>query len=182
MKEKTCKNCGQTVNNKAVICTSCGAKIKKPLLKKWWFWLIIVLVIIAISISNTNNEDSNKNNVNDITISENETADTPTDVSENKTDIKKENIQTAEEQENEKQKSTAGVNYANFQKIQNGMSYSQVVELLGEEGELLSESDVLNDPQYATKMYYWYDYTGISNCNVMFQGGKVISKAQVGLK
>lgn len=59
MKEKTCKNCGQSVDKKAVICTSCGVKIKKPLFKKWWFWGGIVLLVISISLSG-NDSSTNK--------------------------------------------------------------------------------------------------------------------------
>ena len=43
-----CKKCGNEVDKKAVICTNCGCKIKKPIYKKWWFWVIIVIVLIAI--------------------------------------------------------------------------------------------------------------------------------------
>lgn len=70
MKEKTCKNCGQTIADKAVICPSCGTKIKKPLFKKWWFWCIIAVVVISISA--TNNDDNSTNNVNNKTTSSTE--------------------------------------------------------------------------------------------------------------
>lgn len=69
MKEKICKNCGQSVDKNAVICTSCGVKIKKPLLKKWWFWLIIVICAASISVSNNDNKT---NDVSDKTIVNNE--------------------------------------------------------------------------------------------------------------
>lgn len=55
-KEKTCKNCGQAVDKKAVICTACGVKIKKTLFKKWWFWVIIAVVVIVIGASVGNEE------------------------------------------------------------------------------------------------------------------------------
>lgn len=56
-----CKNCGQEVDKKAVVCTQCGCKIKKPVFKKWWFWAIIVIVVIAIASSSGNNESTPKN-------------------------------------------------------------------------------------------------------------------------
>lgn len=65
MKEKTCRNCGQAINKNAVICTSCGAKIKKPLFKKWWFWLIIIICVAGISVSNNDNKT---NDVSDKTV------------------------------------------------------------------------------------------------------------------
>lgn len=43
-----CKECGQEVTKGAVICPSCGCKIRKPLYKKWWFWVIIGIVVLAI--------------------------------------------------------------------------------------------------------------------------------------
>lgn len=46
-----CKKCGQEIMEGAVVCTSCGCKIKKPIYKKWWFWVIIVIVAIAIGSS-----------------------------------------------------------------------------------------------------------------------------------
>ena len=74
------------------------------------------------------------------------------------------------------------VNYENFEKIENEMTYEQVVKIFGEDGKVLSQTDVGLGEEYSSIMYYWYDETGIANCNVMFQGGKVIAKAQVGLK
>lgn len=75
----------------------------------------------------------------------------------------------------------SAVTYANFEKIENGMTYAQVVEIFGEDGKVLSEVD-MGEEEYKTTIYYWYDDTGIANCNVTFQGGVVIAKAQVGLR
>lgn len=52
-----CKNCGQELDKKAVVCTGCGCKIKKPFFKKWWFWVVIVIVVAAALSSGS---DSNK--------------------------------------------------------------------------------------------------------------------------
>ena len=53
-----CKNCGNEVNKKAVICPSCGCKIKKPIFKKWWFWVIIVILVILIGFPSGENDNS----------------------------------------------------------------------------------------------------------------------------
>lgn len=69
-----------------------------------------------------------------------------------------------------------------FNKIQTGMTYEEVVEIIGEEGTVNSESNITNDEKYHTIFYSWKAADGIANANVTFQGGKVVSKAQFGLK
>ena len=53
-----CKNCGQEIDNKAVICTKCGRKIKKPFYKKWWFWVIAAVIVISVISGGGGNESS----------------------------------------------------------------------------------------------------------------------------
>lgn len=57
-----CKKCGNEVDKKAVVCTGCGCKIKKPIYKKWWFWAVIAIVAIAIGASGGSNETTVTNN------------------------------------------------------------------------------------------------------------------------
>lgn len=66
-----------------------------------------------------------------------------------------------------------------FNKIQSGMSYNQVKEIVGCEGTVVSESEYMG-----TKMtiYSWYGKDGISNANVNIQNDKLLNKTQVGLK
>ena len=45
-----CKTCNQYIARTAKRCPSCGAKNKKPLLKRWWFWILAVLVFLIIAI------------------------------------------------------------------------------------------------------------------------------------
>ena len=76
--------------------------------------------------------------------------------------------------------SSAGVTMANFSRLKTGMTYSQVVEILGKEGEELSSNEIGG---YKTVMYKWDGDAGWgSNMNAMFQNGKLNSKAQFGLK
>jgi hypothetical protein len=64
-----------------------------------------------------------------------------------------------------------------FKQIQTGMSYQQVIAILGREGEELSRSDIAG---YTTVMYQWSE--GFSNMNAMFQNNRLVQKAQFGLE
>lgn len=66
-----------------------------------------------------------------------------------------------------------------FNAIETGMSYNDVVEIVGSEGTVMSESEVAD---IKSTIYYWYSKDGVSNMNIMVQNDSVISKAQVGLK
>lgn len=65
-----------------------------------------------------------------------------------------------------------------YNQIKNGMSYKKVVEIIGFEGEELSQSDVAG---IKTIMYQWVNDDG-SNMNATFQNNKLQTKAQFGLK
>lgn len=52
-----CKNCGEEISSKAVVCPKCGVKNKKPFYKRIWFILLaIVVVIAAISLTGGNSD------------------------------------------------------------------------------------------------------------------------------
>lgn len=65
-----------------------------------------------------------------------------------------------------------------FNNIKDGMAYWQVVSIIGKDGEKLSESEFSG---FTTVMYSWSNSNG-SSMNIMFQNGKLVSKAQFGLK
>lgn len=72
-----------------------------------------------------------------------------------------------------------------FEKLKSGMSYAEATEIIGFEGEVMSESGTPGGKglDIHTVMY---QYTGKgslgANANLMFQDDKLINKAQVGLK
>jgi len=75
---------------------------------------------------------------------------------------------------------SGGVTMANFSKLRSGMSYSQVVSILGSQGTEMSSSDIAG---YSTVMYSWDGEGGFgANMNATFQNGELVSKAQFGLK
>ncbi len=68
---------------------------------------------------------------------------------------------------------------ANYTRLKTGMTYPQVVEILGKEGTELSSNEIGG---YRTVMYQWEGEGFAANMNAMFQNGKMIQKAQFGLK
>lgn len=70
-----------------------------------------------------------------------------------------------------------------FNRIETGMTYDEVCKIIGGEGVLTSSSDFGIDDEYKTELYEWTGDGSIgANANIMFQNGKVTSKAQFGLK
>jgi TM2 domain-containing membrane protein YozV len=67
--------------------------------------------------------------------------------------------------------------YENYLRLQEGMSYTEVVEILGSPGEEISRSELAG---YTTVMYQWKKWNG-PNMNVMLQNGRMVQKAQFGL-
>ena len=64
-----------------------------------------------------------------------------------------------------------------FNQIQTGMTYEEVVAIIGEEGTVSSESSY---GDYSSKIYSWSN--GIANATISFTNGKVSAKSQVGLE
>jgi hypothetical protein len=77
------------------------------------------------------------------------------------------------------EKPKSQVTMANYNRLSTGMSYEQVVAILGKEGTELSSNDIAG---YQTVMYQWEGDSFASNMNAMFQNGKLMQKAQFGLK
>ena len=70
-----------------------------------------------------------------------------------------------------------------FNQISTGMTYTEVTSLIGSPGEMLSSTDSGLGPEHITELWSWEGEGSLgANANVMFQGGKVTSKAQSGLE
>ena len=79
--------------------------------------------------------------------------------------------------------SEASISLEEFNKIKTGMTYEEVCDIVGGEGTLSSSVDLGVGDEYKTEIYQWTGNGSIgANANVTFQGGKVVSKAQMGLK
>lgn len=67
----------------------------------------------------------------------------------------------------------------NFSRLEMGMSYREVVEILGKDGTELSRNNIGG---FETVLYEWDGKGwGGGGMNAMFQNGKLIQKSQLGL-
>ena len=67
---------------------------------------------------------------------------------------------------------------ATYNRLQAGMTYEQVREILGSSGTEMSRLELAG---ITTVMYQWTRFGG-ANMNAMFQNGQLVSKAQFGLR
>ncbi|MDP1383004.1 DUF3862 domain-containing protein [Priestia megaterium] len=68
-----------------------------------------------------------------------------------------------------------------FEQIKDGMTYEEVVKIIGSEGELLSESGEKGTSLYTVMYSFKADGSFGANSSMMFQGGKLMNKSQFGL-
>jgi hypothetical protein len=139
-------------------------KKKKPFYKKWWFWVIaIIIVAVAASGGGESGEQAQKEEKKETT----ETATTT----------------TATPKEEPKQEEKKGVvTKEKFEQIKDGMTYEEVVKIIGAEGTLVSETGE-KGTEFHTAIYEFEgDGSFGANANFTFQGGKLVNKAQFGIE
>lgn len=146
-------------------------KQKKPFYKKIWFWVLAVIVVSAVG---ANGEDTPK-----------EEATTAVKTEEVKADDteKAEPAKEEKKAEPKKEVNDPEMTKAEFNKLRNGMTYEEVIKIVGGEGELSSEVGAVGDDLY-TAMYTFEGNSFGGNANLTFQGSpaKLNMKAQFGLK
>jgi len=72
------------------------------------------------------------------------------------------------------------ISLSEFNRISTGMTHSEVWDIVGSGGTVMSESDIAG---YKTVMYTWEGQGSLgANANCMFQNGELVSKAQYGLE
>ena len=80
----------------------------------------------------------------------------------------------------DKPNETSYLNINNFNRISNGMTYEQVVEVLDDhEGTLQTSA---GSGEYLIEYYNWTNNSGTKIIVVGFQNGIVMAKSQIGLK
>nr|WP_304654723.1 DUF3862 domain-containing protein [Sporolactobacillus sp. STSJ-5] len=77
--------------------------------------------------------------------------------------------------------SSAKITMKKFDQVKNGMTYDQIKSIIGGDGAKDSESGTEGSADY-TVIYSFQGSNLGSNATFMFQGGKLINKAQAGLK
>ena len=147
--------------------------VKKPVYKKVWFWILIVIGILFVGgvIGGMNPSDENNTNANNTNA-----------VTNNENNIVQNNNTNNTNTNNDNTTTSTKINLDKFNKIKTGMTYKEVVAIIGEEGTVISENNITGDEKYHTIMYQWKGSNLGANANVTIQGGKVVSKAQYGLK
>lgn len=137
-------------------------KASRPFWKKKRFIIpgVIILLIIIGSLANGGGNNGS------------------TPVGGQATDTTKTNTPTSKKEETNK----PTITMAEFNKIQNGMSYEEVTKIIGGPGELTSETGTKGD-QFYTAMYSYKGESGLgANAILTFQDDKLMNKTQMGLK
>jgi hypothetical protein len=70
------------------------------------------------------------------------------------------------------------VTYEKYESLKTGMSYDDVVKIMGGEGQ---EVSMIGEGQFKMRTVIW-DAGFLSNVTVVFTGGRLSSKSQIGLK
>ncbi|MED0988100.1 DUF3862 domain-containing protein [Bacillus paramycoides] len=139
---------------------------------------IIALIILGVFAAITGGGDDKV--VEAPSIKPKQEAQTTTPVT--KEEQKKEELEKEDSKKDEVSKNKLGISKAEFDQIQNGMSYEEVKNIIGSDGKVISERRQAGD-QFYTIMYSWKSEKGLgANARFMFQEGKLKNKSQFGLK
>lgn len=156
---KTCKHCKSIIPKGAKVCPVC--RKKQGGIGKWIVIAVVAIFIIA-AIGSGGNDNSNTAKNEPATSN----ADANTDADTNA------NTDTASTKE------ATGITEEKYDSIQTGMTYEEVIDIIGENGTSISESEIAG---IKTVIYEWTSSEGWGNANITFQDGKVVNKAQFGI-
>ena len=145
---KKCKHCQTDIPKKAKVCPNCRRK-QGGLGKIIGIAIILFIIIGVLGGSSDSNEGNNVSNNNSLP-----------------------EVSTQESVSTQSKKLTA----EKYNSIDFGMTYEAVVEIMGEEGENISEVAI---GDVVTTIYQWDE--GLTNCNVTIQNNEVTGKAQLGI-
>jgi hypothetical protein len=135
-------------------------KKKKPFYKRWWFWVLAIIIVAGVA--SGGEESSNQ-----------------AGKSEKKQTTEKTTTTTATPKEEQKK---GVVTKEKFEQIKDGMTYEEVVKIIGAEGTLVSETGEKGTATHTAIYEFEGDGSFGANANFTFQGGKLINKAQFGIE
>lgn len=127
---------------------------KKPIYKKVWFWVVVVIIVAAIGVGGTQDNASQPTT---------QQASTSTEQQESKEEKNKDVKVTLEQ----------------YDKVKNGMTYDEVVEIFGGKETSASESEVAG---IKSEVMTWNGNGTFSVVSIGFTDGEVSSKSQTGLE
>lgn len=136
---KICKKCGAEVSSKG-ICPKCGKDQRNFFIKHKVVTFILILAVLGAIVGASGSENKSNSTVSSTTSSTTSS------------------VTTEQKQDR--------LNLEKFNKIETGMSYQEVINIIGEEGTVLSESEIGN---IKSTIYSWYGEGSIGvNANVTF--------------
>jgi hypothetical protein len=140
-------------------------KKKKPFYKRWWFWVLAIIIVAAAASGGGESSDQAKKSAKKETTEKAvTTAATP-------------------KKEEPKQEDKKGVvTKEKFDQIKDGMTYEEVVKIIGSKGNLISETGEKGTPYHTVIYQFEGDGSFGANANFTFQGGKLVNKAQFGIE
>jgi hypothetical protein len=139
-------------------------KKKKPFYKKWWFWVLAIIIVAGIAGGGGESTEQTKEDTKKESTGKSVTT-TTTPKEETKQEDKK-GVVTKEK----------------FDQIKDGMTYEEVVKIIGAEGKLLSETGEKGTELHTVIYEFEADGSFGANANFMFQGDKLVNKAQFGIE
>lgn len=174
-----CKTCGETIAKNAKACPRCGAR-RRNNIPLGIFLIAVGLIVLFSGLGKTISTSKAKKKSTPATPAVTATAaieeTTAPDVAGS------DEIGDPDSDETE-DVNPATISLEEFNAISTGMTYEEVVSIVGSEGKVLSEVDIGMGDEYRTIMYMWEGEGSMgANANVTIQGGKVTAKAQLGLK
>lgn len=174
-----CKTCGETIAKNAKVCPHCGAR-RKQNIPLGIFLIVVGLIVLFSGLGKTVSTRKAKKNSQPAT-----SAVTATAAVEETTapDVAGSDEIGGPDSDEPAEVNPATISLEEFNAISTGMTYEEVVTIIGSEGKILSEVDIGMGDEYKTIMYMWEGDGSLgANANVTIQGGKVTAKAQFGLK
>lgn len=132
--------------------------------------LIVLIIVIGVATSGGNEDKKETSKTASTEPAKKETTD-----SSNATEATNSDTETTESTDD------GVLTKEKFEQIKDGMTYEEVVKIIGSEGELLSESGEKGTSLYTVMYSFEADGSFGANSSMMFQGNKLMNKSQFGL-